>query len=255
MGVSVQRYITVLFLQVCFSSLLFSQEYFYKNKFPGSTCAPLSFYISTQVGNETTKKFWDGVEGQTSEEKFKAFLDECSALYNPDIKPHSKKLPLIVPEEFLPFLDFYLEMLPFDLNVAVRGMTLEDLKSVIESLNPDFASKIKLTYEDYKNASLEKIQQSFSKSLNHSFSPVIMWSNSHLDEGALVRDFGHAVTVVGVDSKPQSNGLNFKFIDNEDGQRKNARFVLQKDDSKNIIVEGIPNKSIHVLENSLLSLL
>lgn len=258
-------------------------DYFYKNKFPGSTCVPLSFYISTAIGSHENKSFWDGVAGANNEEKFENFLDECTRKYNPNYKlPQKSPLRLPATENEKVFFDFveewsdspltgtFTSFLPIFQTVQNNGMWLKDLLDIIKKMNAAYAEKLKLAYEEYSTAhqggipayaQLYYLREKISRSLNNSFAPVITWDNLSRDSklSNWTRDGGHAVTLTAIDTKVErgiyDSRLKFKYIDNEDGIEHEGYFYLNSDESASELEEINPlaNNRIHVSINYLKS--
>jgi len=275
----------ILFLFVSLAGAGTSPEYFYKNKFPGHTCVPLSFYISTQLGSEESKGFWSAVSGASDEEKFANFLDECTYHSNPtlrEVKRSKKETAVKIRKELkvsdeqalFDFFDSWSDsdlwselngFLPIYSTVQNSGMWLDDLLSVIQKMNPAYVKQLKLETEEFSigkqratpsYARLYFLKKSLELSLANSFYPVIAWNNLYRDSKleAWQRWGGHAVTVTSVDEVERSvfdTRLNFTYIDNEDGQEHKAYFYVLGEESLQETDEIDPKaiNQIHVSMN------
>ncbi len=250
----------LLFLIVSLAGAGSSPEYFYKNKFPGYTCVPLSFYISTQLGTEKSKGFWKTVKGANDEEKFENFLDECTYHSNPSLREVKKTkiqtnakiqkdFKLSDQEALFDFFNSWSDselwrelngFLPMYSTVQNSGMWLDDLLSVIQKMNPEYVKDLKLETEEFSMgkqlatpsyARLYFLKKSLERSLQNSFFPVIAWNNLYRDSKlqAWQRWGGHAVTITSIDEVERSvfdTRLNFTYIDNEDGLEYKAFFYV-----------------------------
>ncbi|MEZ4814497.1 MAG: hypothetical protein R3A80_04735 [Bdellovibrionota bacterium] len=248
-----------LFLVLAAGPSFADSSFFYKDKFPGSTCVPLSFYISTQLGADDAKGFWSQVEGATQEEKFDKFLNECSDFYRPAKKSggffkdeNTTDLQgLFDAWEDYDILRWMGGFAPIFVSVEKNGMWLEDLLKVIRKLNPHYVNEMKLEYRgeasfDEKgvppNVRLYYLRKKLERSLRNKFSPVVTWNNlsRNSSTSAWTRSGGHATTLVALDD---TNGdaydsrLGFIYIDNEDGKEHHAYFYMLGDEERSDLEE------------------
>ncbi len=214
----------LLLFSAFFSLLSIAEEslFFYKNKFPGGTCVPLSFYISTQVGNEETRAFWDKIKGITLEDKFAYFLNSCQSFY----KDYAASKTFFESSYGSEASD---DQLP-------GGMWVSDLFAIIQNSNFEFSEKIKLRYlrlssqnknHFYITDELEQLRLLIKKSLDNSFAPIVAWNNLRWAPRRRYwrRNGGHGITVTWVDRvNVEKQTLSFQYIDNEDGLSKKGIF-------------------------------
>lgn len=278
MSLWVRGFLLILFCS--FANANPPASFFHKDKFPGHTCVPLSFYISTKLAPKGAKSFWSSVEGATEEEKFNKFLDECTYESNPTLKLRDdllaqKKSKASLEDDILIY-DFFQSwgesklwgsfssFLPIYRTVQNNGMWLDALLRVIQKLNPHYVEELKLSYEDFSPntqpevtpaARLALLKQTLEKSFSNSFFPLITWNNLYRDSEHEVwqRWGGHAVTLTSIDEldcDASETRLKFTYIDNEDGLEYDGFFYVTGEEALGEIDTQAVNQ-IHVWTESL----
>ncbi len=234
-----------------------ADTYFYKNKFPGLTCVPLSFYISTYFGSNEYKSFWDSVQGGNLEKKFEGFLNASN--YFRIIDSETAEDDVRAASMFYKILHGtdverdHVKIAPVESTVIGRGMSIRGLYELLNNLNSDLLSKLNLKLWDYRYLSdfdklanpkndevlsLESLKEKLTHSINNGVPPVIgitkkVWGSPNVFttnpfDFEWIPQYSHALTLVHVDSEidPEKNSFEVEYIENEDGQRKKAYFYV-----------------------------
>ncbi len=260
-------------------SLQASSTYFYKNKFPGLTCVPLSFYISTFFGSQEYKGFWDSVRGDTFEQKFEGFLKASNyfRIIDSDDADDSEVHLASLFYNILHGTPQELEqakVTPVEFTVVGGGMSIRGLYELLNTMNPNLLTKMKIEHRDYRYLSefnkwsrpgndevlnLESLKLKLSESIKNGVPPVIgitkkVWGPPNIFttnpfEYEWISQFSHALTLVHVDSEidPQRNSFEVEYIENEDGQRKKAYFYVHNKQSPVLLPhnQSMPTQTVY----------